>query len=289
MLFIFLGARMIYNYPSIEVQERNLFTEIENIWRGYRTCYSSNVDPADAYPFSLSDWHNNDPKVERVLSNLKEAFVSSGNRMNDTLRAIAEKYSYDYEETNPLEEFNNIKNYYFGEFFETLRLINACKWIEPKLKLGHESPFEHGVITFTVRNCSRSLTHQLVRHRVASYSQSSQRYISENPEELDFVIPKGIRDNEEASKIVNEYLNGLSECIKKLKELKVKNEDIRCIYPNAITTDIQVTMNFRELKHFIELRLSKHAQDEIRYVAFKLLCIVSSKIPFVWNTLKLDI
>ena len=280
---------MIYKYPTVEIQERDLLREVENVWRGYRTCYSNNVDFFEAYPVTMDDLRGNEEKVKKVFKDLGTAYVNSRNEMSKRLKDIAEKLNYKYKDVNPEEEFNGIVNLNAGEFLDELLLINACKWIAPKIKMGHESPFEHGILTFTVRNCSRSLTHQLVRHRVASFSQSSQRYISENPDNLDFVIPVKIQENEEASKIVNDYLNELSACIKKLKELKIKNEDIRCIYPNAITTNIQVTMNFRELKHFFELRLSKHAQDEIRHLAFDVLCYVSSKMPFIWNCLELDI
>ena len=280
---------MIYKYPTVEIQERDLLREVENVWRGYRTCYSNNVDFFEAWPVTMDDLRGNEEKVKKVFKELGTAYVSSRTEMSERLKGIAEKFNYEYKDINPEEEFNAIVNLNAGEFLDRLLLINACKWIAPKIKMGHESPFEHGILTFTVRNCSRSLTHQLVRHRVASFSQSSQRYISENPDNLDFVIPVKIQENEEASKIVNDYLNELSTCIKKLKDLKIKNEDIRCIYPNAITTNIQVTMNFRELKHFFELRLSKHAQDEIRHLAFDILYYVSSKMPFIWNCLELDI
>jgi thymidylate synthase ThyX len=69
----------------------------------------------------------------------------------------------------------------------------------------------------------------------------------------------------------------------RLKELGIRNEDIRCIFPNAMSTSIQVTMNFREVKHLLELRLDSHAQDEIREMSYALLCMLSAHMPFIWN------
>jgi len=166
---------------------------------------------------------------------------------------------------------------------EWFRMINACKSISDKLKRGHESPFEHGVVTYTLHNVSRSLTHQLVRCRLASYSQASQRYIGEDPSDLSVVLPVAIRNRSDAANMVMRYFEKLPELITELKKLGIKNEDIRCIYPNAMPTDIKVTMNFRELKHFFELRISKHAQDEIRLVAFDLWTAMCNCMPFIWT------
>lgn len=283
----------ILTYPEVQLQYDPMqvpFSDsVRRIWEGYRTCYSKSFN-------YIEDNKPKDPAKlisEIVEDNLKACKV---------LKSIKDKYNYPeepYDESGTgfldfNEEFQKINLQtcitQYAEFHNPsyLLMANACKWIAPKLKQGHESPFEHGTITFTIKNCSRSLTHQLVRHRIASYSQASQRYISENPEDLTFVIPPKIQENPEAFKKVQDYLSGLSGLINSLKGLGIKNEDIRCVYPNAISTDIQVTMNFRELKHFIELRLSKHAQDEIRYVAWVLLMYVYNHTPFIWSDLKLD-
>lgn len=295
------------NYPEVEIARRNINKEIELIWTGFRTCYSNKVNYADMYPFKL-DFSTSElkEKAYSIIKDIKNFYVEELCKTFGKLTEISEKYNYKvpayikhFTKEN-LELFFDTEVQELGraisegtvclnekakEGYEFLRSILACKWVYPKLRIGHGSPLEHGVISFKVKNCSRSLTHQLVRHRVASYSQSSQRYISEDPDNLEFVIPKEIQGNPEAHKIVEEYLENLSSSIKKLKELKVRNEDIRCIYPNAITTDIQVTMNFRELRHFISLRLSKHAQDEIRKVAFDLLCYMCLSVPFVFSDL----
>lgn len=292
--------------------------EIRNIWNGYRICYYKNVDYEDARPFPVSmldeplpeDADKSvwlaDESANKKWHALCDAVIEDTVKAFSKQKALALKYGYALNSTyiasgeslNDIDEnivrervtstINDLVNYTRSEnekdvALEIFRFFNACKHITPKLRMGHESPFEHGVITFTLRNVSRSLTHQLVRCRMASYSQSSQRYIGEDPENLSLVLPTAIKTNAEALETVLGYLSKLPEVITKLKELGVKNEDIRCVFPNAIPTDIQVSMNFRELKHFIELRLDSHAQDEIRHIAFDLWVTIGNLIPFIWT------
>ena len=291
---------------------------IRNIWTGYRICYYKNVDYEDARPFPVSmldeplpeDADKSvwlaDESANKKWHALCDAVIEDTVKAFSKQKALALKYGYALNSTyiasgeslNDIDEnivrervtstINDLVNYTRSEneknvALEIFRFFNACKHITPKLRMGHESPFEHGVITFTLRNVSRSLTHQLVRCRMASYSQSSQRYIGEDPENLSLVLPTAIKTNAEALETVLEYFSKLPEVITKLKELGVKNEDIRCVFPNAIPTDIQVSMNFRELKHFIELRLDSHAQDEIRHIAFDLWAVTCNLMPFVWT------
>lgn len=280
------------------------FYDIEAIWTGFRTCYSNKVDFNDAMPFTFEDFNNPDKadSVDKIVASLKDLYVKDYNAVRSKYLQISKKYGYPAPADANAEALfddmvKNMVNYRYAEGlnpkwylkgFNTLWALNALKFIAPKLKMGHESPLEHSILTFKVQGCSRSLTHQLVRHRLASYSQSSQRYISENPDNLDFVIPAKVQENPEALKIVQDYLSRLPDCIKRLKSLGIKNEDIRCIYPNAITTDIQVSMNFRELRHFLLLRLSKHAQDEIRYLAYIIYVYLTESMPLIWTDLEFD-
>lgn len=296
----------------------HFMSEIRSVWTGYRICYYKNVDYEDARPFPVSmldeplpeDADKSvwlaDESANKKWHALCDAVIEDTVKAFSKQKALALKYGYALNSTyiasgeslNDIDEnivrervtstINNLVNYTRSEnekdvALEIFRFFNACKHITPKLRMGHESPFEHGVITFTLCNVSRSLTHQLVRCRMASYSQSSQRYIGEDPENLSLVLPTAIKTNAEALETVLGYLSKLPEVITKLKELGVKNEDIRCVFPNAIPTDIQVSMNFRELKHFIELRLDSHAQDEIRHIAFDLWTIMCNLIPFIWT------
>jgi len=135
-------------------------------------------------------------------------------------------------------------------------------------KLGHTSVIEHASFTFSISGISRACSHQLVRHRIASYSQQSQRYVK--PSE-GFVIPPKIEDNEEAKRIFEEALRKCSEAYQRLTELGIPKEDARYIMPNATETNMIVTMNARSLINFFSLRLEKDAQWEIRELAKRML------------------
>ena len=150
---------------------------------------------------------------------------------------------------------------------------------------GHTSVFEHVKFTFAVDGVSRALSHQLVRHRLASYSQQSQRYVSNagdfNIE--DYVVPPSIEKNNEA---YGEYLTTLAEIQKsynKLKSLNIPSEDARYVMPNGVTTRIVMTMNCVSLAHFLSLRLCTAAQWEIRNLAKEILKICRERLPCVFN------
>lgn len=155
------------------------------------------------------------------------------------------------------------------------------KFIRMLIKLGHTSVLEHAVASFRISGVSRSLTHQLVRHRIASFTQKSQRYVDE--ESFDYVIPDKIKENEIALKIYNDFMNLCRETYKKLKELGIPKEDVRFVLPNATKTEIVLTANFRELRHMILLRGSKEAQWEIRRLFIEILKILKEKAPTVFE------
>lgn len=165
------------------------------------------------------------------------------------------------------------------------------------IKNGHTSVLEHAKATFVISDVSRSLTHQLVRHRLASYTQQSQRYVKfDKP---DFIIPEKINreftddeiladKNEECKLSVARklYDNAMQQCwfaYKALVDNGMKPEDARFVLPNAATTVIAVTANFREWRSIFELRCEKHAQWEIRNLCNKLLEILHSKEPNVFD------
>ena len=156
-------------------------------------------------------------------------------------------------------------------------------FIQNVIKLGHESPLEHGVMTFKIMDVSRSLTHQLVRHRIASYTQKSQRYCKED--QFGYVIPPEIEKNETFKKEFINMCKKINDLYTYLTLSGVKREDARYILPNACFTDIWVTMNFRELRSFFKLRCDKHAQWEIRNLAKEMLKIAYSKYPIVFEDL----
>ena len=155
------------------------------------------------------------------------------------------------------------------------------KFIKHLIEIGHESPLEHASFTFAIEGVSRSLTHQLVRHRLASYSQRSQRYCSES--ESEFVIPSTIMNNTSAAREYGKLMSRIGETYNQLIAWGIPKEDARYILPNACTTRIIVTMNLREYLHFFNERCCTRAQWEIRELAFKMLKILQKDFPLLFN------
>ena len=134
------------------------------------------------------------------------------------------------------------------------------------IKNGHTSVLEHGKATFKIEGVSRSLTHQLVRHRLASYTQRSQRYCKED--NFGYVVPDSLLDdkylNSKAKEIFDKAMIDATNSYNSLIEAGLKPEDARSVLPNACFTTIVMTANFREWRSVFELRCEKHAQKEIR-------------------------
>lgn len=144
-------------------------------------------------------------------------------------------------------------------------------------KSGHHSVLEFADFTFHIEGVSRALTHQLVRHRMASYAQRSQRYCNEDG--FGLVIPPSIEKNEVASKIYRDNLNIIRNAYINLQSLGIPNEDARYILPNACETIIEVKMNLRELIHFMNERLCTRAQWEIRQLAMMMKKAIVEQYP----------
>jgi len=155
------------------------------------------------------------------------------------------------------------------------------KFIRMIINLGHLSVIEHAVASFRISDVSRSLTHQLVRHRLASFTQKSQRYVDEK--NFTFVEPPKIEENPEAHKIYLDFMESVRETYGKLRDLKIPKEDARFVLPNATTTEIVVTANLMEWRHIVELRGSKHAQWEIRRMTIEILKILKREAPTVFE------
>ncbi len=158
---------------------------------------------------------------------------------------------------------------------------DAQKRLAKIVGLGHLSVIEHASFTFSLEGVSRVLTHQLVRHRLASYSQQSQRYVVLG--KPDYVIPKAISSNEERKKIFKEALDDVWDAYNRLIEMGVDAEDARYLLPNAAKTNIVVTMNARELLHFFRLRTCNRAQWEIRKAAKLMLNEVRRIAPTIFE------
>ncbi len=149
------------------------------------------------------------------------------------------------------------------------------------MKGGHFSTLEHASYTFAVDGVSRALTHQLVRHRIASFNQQSQRYVKFD-DGFNYIEPTSVEQNVEAHKIFSECMDSCAEAYEKLRELGVIAEDARFVLPNAAETKIVITMNVRELLHFFELRCCNRAQWEIRQLAHKMLELVRPTAPYIF-------
>ena len=158
------------------------------------------------------------------------------------------------------------------------------------MDMGHMSPIEHASFTFAIEGISRACSHQLVRHRLASYSQQSQRYVGKTSE-FHYIIPPSISDDpelrtrfeafmKEAQKMYNYLATQLEE--KGLKGESVR-EDARFVLPNAAETKIMVTMNARELLHFFRQRCCNRAQWEIRGMATEMLKLVKNAAPALFR------
>lgn len=169
-----------------------------------------------------------------------------------------------------------------SEFLEKIDAETAKRIIKRVASYGHVSVIEHASFTFSLEGVSRAMTHQLVRHRIASYTQQSQRYVKYDALEK-YVTPPTVATNAQAKKIFNETLEKISETYQKLLQLEIPKEDARFILPNAAKTNIIVTMNARELRHFFNLRCCTRSQWEIREVATEMLKQAKKTAPALFE------
>ena len=166
---------------------------------------------------------------------------------------------------------------------------DQAAFVEKLATVGHLSPIEHVSFTFGIEGISRACSHQLVRHRVASYSQQSQRYVRE--ESFDYVIPPSIKQDPEITSEFEQFMADAQKrytvILKRLEERGLKgeagNQDARYLLPNAAETKIVVTMNARELLHFFRVRCCNRAQWEIREMAERMLALVKKAAPTIFG------
>jgi thymidylate synthase (FAD) len=142
-------------------------------------------------------------------------------------------------------------------------------FIKRLIKAGHISVLEHASVTFRLKEVSRAFTHQLVRHRVCSYSQQSQRYVRED--KFSYVVPPKVAKSNEAEEVFKDCMDKIRESYKKLLDLGIPKEDSRYVLPNSCQTEIVFSCNFRQLRHMLELRGELSAQWEIREVFIEIL------------------
>lgn len=168
--------------------------------------------------------------------------------------------------------------------FDRIEEDSDAAFIRRLLKMGHESPLEHAYATFRIRNCSRAMTHQLVRHRLMSVSQQSQRYVDED--QFAYVLPETLPPEH-----VEDFcrdMQTIQAMYRKWRDRGLRKEDARFVLPNACVSEIVVSANFREWRHIFSLRLSPKAQWEIRNACQKMLAILKDHAPACFEDILAD-
>jgi thymidylate synthase (FAD) len=160
------------------------------------------------------------------------------------------------------------------------------KFIRMLLKNRHYSVLEHASATFRISGVSRALTHQLVRHRLCSFTQQSQRYVNEK--DFQFVEPEKVRENPEAHAMFLAQMESARKAYAGLQAMGVRNEDARFVLPNAVESQLVVSANLRQWRHIIELRCRAPSQWEIRQVSGEILKLLKKSVPTAFSDLELD-
>ena len=168
-----------------------------------------------------------------------------------------------------------------AELMETMPEERVQSVLSTIMKSGHFSTLEHVSYTFAVDGVSRALTHQLVRHRLASFNQQSQRYVK-FAGDVEVVKPPTVAAQKDTSRVFDEAIDAVVDAYHKLLDAGVPAEDARYLLPNAAETKIVITMNIRELLHFLSLRCCNRAQWEIRELANRMLELVRPTAPYIF-------
>lgn len=160
-------------------------------------------------------------------------------------------------------------------------------FVSKVLDSGHDSPIEHVSFTFAVEGISRACSHQIVRHRIASYSQQSQRYVADS---MEYILPPAIGKIPEAKARFEKFMEEVGSAYSDLHDILVAhgrkskaNEDARFVLPQAAETKIVMTMNCRSLHHFFNLRCCMRAQWEIRKMADRMLALCKEQLPAIFD------
>lgn len=166
---------------------------------------------------------------------------------------------------------------------------SAKKFVENILKRGHESVIEHEKISVRII-CDRGVSHEIVRHRIASYSQESTRYCNYSNEKFgkELTIIKPVFWKEDSAEYRSWFaaMQTIEDTYNKLIELGAEPQQARSILPNSLKTEIVVTMNLREWRHFFKLRTAKRAHPQMREVACALLVEFQRRIPVIFDDIK---
>ena len=172
-----------------------------------------------------------------------------------------------------------------SDLLERESTILSVRLLKDLLLSGHHSPFEHVSFTFGVDELSRVASHQLVRHRLASFSQQSQRYVKMGDDEGSacVITPPSVASNPAAEELFQRQAKIACDAYKKLITMGIPVEDARFILPHGWETRLVLTMNARELHHFFKLRLCRRAQWEIRELARFMLIECRKAAPIIFE------
>jgi thymidylate synthase (FAD) len=162
---------------------------------------------------------------------------------------------------------------------------DSGRFLPKLLAAGHESPFEHAYATFRIAGCSRAMSHQLVRHRLMAVSQKSQRYVSEA--NFEYAVPPAIAPEDRAD--FHADMEAIRQMYARWRSRGLRSEDARFVLPNACATEIVVSADFREWRHIIRVRCSRHAQWEIRAACLRILAALCREAPSVFEDLAREV
>ena len=204
--------------------------------------------------------------------------------MNIVERKVELVSKQPYEEMIKENELA-IRNCYKSE--DKITDDSAERMVRMMINSGHGASIEFANVTFHIV-CDRACSHQLVRHRMASYMQTSQRYVSYSKDKFNHSVPFIIPCNLKNYAKWEAFCSEAEETYFDMIENGDKAEVARSVLPNCVATSIYVRMNMRELRHFLELRLSNHAQADIRDIANQMYNIVKEKYPVYVENLVVD-
>ena len=167
---------------------------------------------------------------------------------------------------------------------------SAEKFISNIIKSGHESVIEHVSITFKII-CDRGISHEIVRHRLASYSQESSRYCDYSGDkfggELTFIKPCFWTEDDENFLLWRQTMEILEKNYLQMRQNGARPEQARAILPNSLKTELFMTANLREWRHFLKLRTSKRAHPQMRQIALKIFEILNEKLPVIFSDIEI--
>lgn len=218
--------------------------------------------------------------------------IEKSNKRGEKMRII-EPYFEIMDEVNGLEILKKIERFgricYKSE--DKITDGSAQVFLKNILKNGHESVVEHEKISVKIV-CDRGVTHEIVRHRIASYSQESTRYCNYSDDkfgsELTFIRPIFWEKDTEKMHIWERSMQNIEDLYNKLIEMGAQPQEARSILPNSLKTEIIVTMNLREWRHFFKLRTSKRAHPQMRQIASQLLIELKEKIPVIFDDILIE-